>query len=484
MRPALVLCHRELQQHLRSVAPYAWRLVILCVLFVMVAETGHGRVGNGHQAFLMLFFLNLVVIAISGPLLFANTITEEREAQTLELLLLTRLGPGAIVAGKLASRGLGAMILLLVQLPVGMLAVTFGGVAAADIMHTYGVLLLYLFFVANLGVAMSALSRRTRQAGVLTAGVLLIHGISGTLLIKLGQVLGPPGSGTLSSFCHWLGDLAMKATYNGNLMQVTVTPLNASAHLLGGIVCFAIACAGLSIRSKSRGREKQPKARTQARRRYPWVWPHAWKDCVLVAGGARAYLWKIILFAGLFGVVSAYLDATDQLTGYSLGMTLLPILSLSIVLEISWLLSTSLFSEVQKNTLASLATIPGSLHGIALQKVFGALLGAVPGVIAWGLAMLLSGEMDLREILRNLPEFGSVLGIGLFYAHAVVFFSLWIGRASPVAAAGAVILGGTLFAFFFRPTEETFYLMGLTFFLTCIPLHLRTVDRLRFLAGR
>ena len=78
-------------------------------------------------------WLNLVFITLAGLSYFASAITEEKEEMMLGLLRMTDLNPVAILLGKSTSRLVGALLLLLVQVPFVLLAVTLGGVGLLQI---------------------------------------------------------------------------------------------------------------------------------------------------------------------------------------------------------------------------------------------------------------------------------------------------------------------------------------------------------------
>ena len=73
----------------------------------------------------------------------------------LGLLRMTDLNSIAILLGKSTSRLVGAFLMLVVQLPFILLAVTLGGVGLIQILAAYSSLLAYLFLVCNLALLCS-----------------------------------------------------------------------------------------------------------------------------------------------------------------------------------------------------------------------------------------------------------------------------------------------------------------------------------------
>lgn len=123
-----------------------------------------------YASFLNLYILvaciEFVMILLIVPALTAGSISGERERQTLNLLLTTRMTPMDIVIGKLMT-GLSTMILLIVSsFPILALVFIYGGVTVKDIV------LLLLSFIStavlsgSIGICCSSMFRKTTIATV------------------------------------------------------------------------------------------------------------------------------------------------------------------------------------------------------------------------------------------------------------------------------------------------------------------------------
>ena len=78
--------------------------------------------------------------------------------------------------GKSTSRLLGAILLLLVQLPFTLLAITLGGVTLNQVIAAYFSLMAYMVLLANVGLLCSVIKRRggsSSSVTLLVAGRLL-----------------------------------------------------------------------------------------------------------------------------------------------------------------------------------------------------------------------------------------------------------------------------------------------------------------------
>ena len=123
---------------------------------------------------LYLFVAGLEFVMLIGimPAITAGSISGERERQTLELLMATRLTPAQIVGGKLTA-ALSTMALLIVSsFPVLAMMFVYGGVTARDI----GLLLLCYaaaaWLAGSLGIFCSAICRRTTTSTVAAYAVM------------------------------------------------------------------------------------------------------------------------------------------------------------------------------------------------------------------------------------------------------------------------------------------------------------------------
>ena len=94
------------------------------------------------QAQLMITALFLSATAIFG---FSQTITEEKEEETLGLMRLADISPLAIILGKTMGILCDAAFLIAIQFPFTIVAITLGGVSWAQVYAAYIALAAYLW---------------------------------------------------------------------------------------------------------------------------------------------------------------------------------------------------------------------------------------------------------------------------------------------------------------------------------------------------
>src|SRR5947209_46324 len=127
--PVIVLFSRALRTDTRSLSIYLARAALMGLfVFSLVSTQQLARFGMfgapGLQFFSGVVAINFWFITLAGLSYFASAITEEKEEMMLGLLKMTGLSPVSILLGKSTSRLLGAVLLLAVQFPFTMLAVT------------------------------------------------------------------------------------------------------------------------------------------------------------------------------------------------------------------------------------------------------------------------------------------------------------------------------------------------------------------------
>ncbi len=84
--------------------------------------------GLGATIFKLYSYVQFWLMVVLGSIVVAQGIVEEKEDRTLDMLAITRLTPGQIIRGKLLSRVLVLLVIILSGTPVMALVMSFGGV--------------------------------------------------------------------------------------------------------------------------------------------------------------------------------------------------------------------------------------------------------------------------------------------------------------------------------------------------------------------
>ena len=114
------------------------------VLVSQMAYSGHGSTlselaKNSSQVFLMVSVLQLALVCLVAPIFAAGAISQEKDAETFNVLLTTPLSNAQIVLGSLAARMFFVVALLVAGLPIFGITMLFGGVTADQILLSFGV---------------------------------------------------------------------------------------------------------------------------------------------------------------------------------------------------------------------------------------------------------------------------------------------------------------------------------------------------------
>lgn len=156
-----------------------WRPVFLLTVYLGVLAagmTGYLWLTLGRATFInpqvglnlySFFVLGLVMLlAFIAPATSASAISGERERRTYDLLLVTNASPTGIILGKWLASTIYFVYLTIAALPVMALVFLFGGVPLANLGLALLVALLTALGYGALGIALSAVVRRTQAATI------------------------------------------------------------------------------------------------------------------------------------------------------------------------------------------------------------------------------------------------------------------------------------------------------------------------------
>ena len=176
--------------YLMTLAGVGW------LTYIVVRRQAQGGVSNGQLSvhvgttiFRALTGWELVLVLFIAPALTAAAIAGEKERQTLDLLLCTRIRPSSIVIGKLVSSLLFALLLLLASVPVFSVVFLFGGVELAQVVGVAAILGMTAVVIGAIGLMCSTLMRRPTGATVVAYIIAFLY-----LIVPLGTSIIYPTS--------------------------------------------------------------------------------------------------------------------------------------------------------------------------------------------------------------------------------------------------------------------------------------------------
>jgi ABC-type transport system involved in multi-copper enzyme maturation permease subunit len=166
---------------------YALILVLILLLvtqFNEVSTDPQSWPSYGRTLWSIFYIAQLLVVVLISPGLTAGAICAEREQETLELLLLTRMSSVSVVLGKFLG-AIGQMLLVIISgLPIISVVFFFGGVSPAEVLKGYALIIATGICYAGMGFFASCLLKKMSSAVAMAYGFMII------LLIGLPILMG------------------------------------------------------------------------------------------------------------------------------------------------------------------------------------------------------------------------------------------------------------------------------------------------------
>ena len=186
---------RETRTTLRN-----WKLFIVIAVYVALLTLIAGfytwnevyysyRGGFSPYSMMTLYVLMTVfelgLVLLTVPALTAGSISGERERQTLDLMLVTKMSPFAIVSGKLMSCLSAIFLIILASVPAFAVVFYFGGVSFVALLSTTGFFLTVCCMVGAFSIFVSTVIKKTSLSmvvvylfvGLLCLGTLILCAI-------------------------------------------------------------------------------------------------------------------------------------------------------------------------------------------------------------------------------------------------------------------------------------------------------------------
>lgn len=181
---------RELRRRMRGWLPIA----VICTSMALLGAIALGflvrhagpPVGQtsavGVQLFQALAAFQLILILLLTPASTAGAISGERQRETWDLLLVTRLSTFGIVWGKLVAALAFNLVLIVASLPIFGPAFILSGVGPDVILHVYVVYLATVLLLGTGSLLVSALTRRPAVSTIVSTAVALVLAVGLSLL--------------------------------------------------------------------------------------------------------------------------------------------------------------------------------------------------------------------------------------------------------------------------------------------------------------
>lgn len=123
--------------------------------------------------YILMAVVQAVLLMVLVPSLTATSICSEREKQTLDILLSTKLTPLQIILGKLFAASNKVIIILICTLPIYSIATLIGGIKILNVIQLIVFFIVNTIFVGSIGVLISTYSKNSRAATTLNYAVII-----------------------------------------------------------------------------------------------------------------------------------------------------------------------------------------------------------------------------------------------------------------------------------------------------------------------
>ncbi|MDD3252977.1 MAG: ABC transporter permease [Lachnospiraceae bacterium] len=171
--------------------------------------------------YLFVAALEFVMLIFFMPAITAGSISGERERQTLDLMLTTKMKPAEIVLGKMAA-SLSTMALMIISsFPIIAMVFVYGGVTLRDIALMLLCYMAAALFAGSIGICCSAFFGKTTMSTVVAYGILglVVLGTFGVNQFAY-YMSGVHTDGNLAS----IGQIASYATSGNCLYLLLLNP--------------------------------------------------------------------------------------------------------------------------------------------------------------------------------------------------------------------------------------------------------------------
>lgn len=191
--------------------------------------------GQGLFSLLAGFQLSLIIFVT--PASTANAISGERQRQTLDLLLVTRLSSLAIVLGKLLAGLAFDILLILCTVPLFSLVFILGGVSPSQFLSMFATFLVTTVLLGSMALYISTITRRSGAAIVISLlctlgltiglGLLSLYLLGMDVTAQAGSIASSiPLPAYFDPILGFVAALPSSTDWNTTIDHITAGPLN------------------------------------------------------------------------------------------------------------------------------------------------------------------------------------------------------------------------------------------------------------------
>ena len=205
-------------------------LIILYTIRQMYINGG----GQPYNSMMMLYVgvltIEVILLCLFVPSAAGGSIAGERERQTLDILLASRMTVREIVTGKLLSCISMAVLLVVTSIPILAVTSMYGGMQLGSLYQSAAYVGFFILFVGSIGVFCSCRFKKTTYASISAYGMLIVLTIGTALFVFLMNMAFGGGFG---AFSVTASTSSISYAYSS---EVEMTANTGTVHAVAGIV--------------------------------------------------------------------------------------------------------------------------------------------------------------------------------------------------------------------------------------------------------
>lgn len=471
---------RALRVDARVLPPHLMRLVLLTFVGVTLVYSqilGIIWSAPGLTFFIQITWINFCFASLAAAFLFASAITEEKEERTLGLLRMADVGPLPLLLGKSAPRLVAALLILFVQFPFALLAITLGGVTWGQVTAAFCTLMAHVVLIGGVALLFSVLVRRTGTAIALTFAVMAVLIIVFPfLLMTLAPPWGtgarpdlddlPPVARFVLEFCLPVLIVIDRTSAVSRLDTILATGFDESpigvqvlTNVGAGALLFLLAWLlfdpfNRNLDDEVRGPIRLARLiRRHRRSRRAWRLAITGKDFRDLAGGWSMLAVKLAAYLGVIALLlyvgNDFRWSAITLDDFGKGLYIMAFYFL-LPIETTLLAARLFRTEVKDRTWPMLLSLPLSLPQVGYAKLAGALFALAPAASCFCLGIILDRE-DFAEVLGDMienPELFVLIGVYVSYVLLLGHLTTCLSLLSNAWAGALLGIVTTVMAFF------------------------------------
>lgn len=167
--------------------------LLMSIAYLLIYKNSTHEITAKYQDTLFLYIVvsifQAILLIMIIPAFTASAISGEKERQTFDILITSKIKPKTIIFGKLASSISVMLLLLISSLPIISMVFSIGGVKIKDVIIYIIVCTFEAFFIGSIGIFFSTISKTTTKAVVATYITLFVLIIGNIALLEILHML-------------------------------------------------------------------------------------------------------------------------------------------------------------------------------------------------------------------------------------------------------------------------------------------------------